>query len=65
MNDEFWNYLQQLVETSQIVSDRPKGSTHHRFQNDQYPVDYGFLSGTTSKDSGGVDIWVGTRVKKK
>jgi inorganic pyrophosphatase len=65
MNDEFWNYLQQLVATSQIVFDRPRGSTHHRFPNDEYPVDYGFLSGTTSIDSGGVDIWVGTKVVKK
>jgi len=65
MNQEFWEYLQQLVDTSQIVLDRPKGSTHHRFPKDPYPVNYGFLSGTTSLDSGGVDIWVGSLGEKK
>jgi len=65
MNQEFWEYLQQLVDSSQIVFDRPKGSTHHRFLNNPYPVNYGFLSGTTSSDSGGVDIWVGALGEKK
>ena len=31
MNHEFWDYLQDLVDTSQIVIDRPKGSIHPRF----------------------------------
>ncbi len=60
MNDEFWDYLQTLVETSHIVLDRPKGSQHPRFNQNTYPVNYGYLEGTTSIDSGGVDIWVGT-----
>lgn len=60
MNSEFWGYLQELVDTSQIEIDRPKGSTHHRFGNDRYPVDYGYLKGTTSIDASGVDIWVGS-----
>jgi inorganic pyrophosphatase len=58
-------FLQQLVEGSQIVIDRPKGSTHHRYVNNSYPVDYGFLDGTTSMDAGGVDIWVGSLDRKK
>jgi inorganic pyrophosphatase len=65
MNQEFWEYLQDLVDSSQIVFDRPKGSTHYRFSNDPYPVNYGFLRGTTSLDSGGVDIWVGSLAEKK
>lgn len=60
MNSEFWDYLQTLVNTSHIVLDRPKGSTHPRFVHQAYPVSYGYLEGTTSIDSGGVDIWVGT-----
>jgi inorganic pyrophosphatase len=65
MNQEFWEYHQQLVDSSQIVFDRPKGLTHQRFLNNPYPVNYGFLSGTTSLDSGGVDIWVGALGEKK
>ncbi len=65
MNEEFWDYLQRLVDTSQIVLDRPKGSTHPRYGNIQYPVSYGYLENTSSIDSGGVDIWVGSEVNKK
>jgi len=65
MKQEFWEYLQRLVDSSEIVFDRPKGTTHHRFPNDPYPADYGFLKGTTSLDCGGVDIWVGSLGKKK
>jgi inorganic pyrophosphatase len=65
MNHEFWDYLQHLVDTSKIVIDRPKGSMHPRFPGKVYPVDYGFLEGTTSIDSSGVDIWVGSLVKHK
>jgi len=65
MNLEFIDYLQQLVDTSQIVIDRPKGSTHPRFSGKEYPVDYGYLQGTTSIDSSGVDMWVGSLGKQK
>jgi inorganic pyrophosphatase len=60
MNQEFIEFLQQLVDTSQIVVDRPKGSMHPRFPGKEYPVDYGYLEGTTSIDAGGVDVWVGS-----
>jgi inorganic pyrophosphatase len=65
MKDGFWEYLERLVEISEIEIDRPKGSTHHRYPNGTYPVSYGFLKGTTSMDKGGVDIWVGTLGEKK
>lgn len=65
MRSEFWNFLQQLVETSHLVIDRPKGSTHTRFPGKLYPVDYGYLEGTTSQDMGGVDIWVGSLGSKR
>ena len=60
MNLDFWDFLQKLVTSSEIVIDRPRGSTHHRYPQGSYPVDYGYLHGTTSQDGGGVDIWVGT-----
>lgn len=64
MNDEFWNALDELVENSEIVIDRPKGTTHPRFPDFVYKVDYGYLSDTTSMDGGGIDVWVGTGEKK-
>jgi inorganic pyrophosphatase len=65
MNDEFWEYLQRLVDTSQLVIDRPKGTIHPRFPQQPYPVSYGYLSGTTAIDAGGVDIWVGSLGNKR
>ncbi len=65
MTAEFWHFLQKLVDTSQIVIDRPKGSFHHRFTESVYPVDYGYLLGTTSMDGAEVDIWIGSLGKKE
>src|SRR4030042_6846432 len=65
MKQYFWDLLQQLVNTNLITIDRPKGSTHPRYPGNRYPVDYGFLAGTTSMDAGGVDIWVGSLVEKR
>lgn len=64
MNDEFWNALDELVKSSDIVIDRPKGTTHPRFPDFVYKVDYGYLKETTSMDGAGIDIWVGTGEKK-
>ena len=65
MNNDFLDYLQMLVDTSQIIIDRPRGSVHHRFPGKVYPVDYGYLDGTTAINSSGVDIWVGSMGKQK
>lgn len=58
-NEEFWSYLDKLVEKSQIVIDRPKDSTHPIYEEAIYPLDYGYLAGTTSSDGAGIDVWVG------
>ena len=60
MKEELWGYLQLLVDSTNIMIDRHKGSTHHRFPDKQYPVDYGYLESTTSIDLSGVDIWIGS-----
>jgi inorganic pyrophosphatase len=65
MKHDFWDYLQKLVNTNRIMIDRPRNSTHHRYPDRSYPVEYGFLDGTTSMDSGGEDIgWDLWRKKK-
>jgi inorganic pyrophosphatase len=61
MSDDFWTYLDRLVAESKIVIDRPKGSHHPRFPEIVYPLDYGYLDGTTASDGGGIDVWRGTR----
>lgn len=61
---EFWRYLDRLLTESEIVIDRPKGSAHPRYPELIYPLDYGYLDGTTSGDGAGIDVWVGTLLPK-
>ena len=42
-NEDFWKALDELVNSSEIVIDRPRGSAHPRFPNFIYKVDYGYL----------------------
>ena len=63
-NEEFWNALEALVNKSEIVIDRPKGSAHPRFPNFIYKIDYGYLKNTASMDGAGIDVWVGSGDKK-
>ncbi len=64
-NDAFWLALDQLVETCTLVTDRPRGSTHPRYADFQYPLDYGFLDETRSGDGHGIDVWVGSEPEKR
>jgi predicted acetyltransferase len=49
-NDDFWQALDKLVSDSEIVIDRPKGSAHPRYPEFIYPLEYGYLKGTTAMD---------------
>lgn len=59
-DEAFWAAVDSLVTGSEIVIDRPKGTAHPRYPSLIYPVDYGYLNGTTSMDGAGIDVWVGT-----
>ena len=61
---EFWNALDELVNNSEIIIDRPKGTSHPKYPNFIYRVDYGYLKNTTSMDGAGIDVWVGSGEKK-
>lgn len=63
-NKEFWNALDELISSSEIVIDRPKGTVHPKYPNFIYRVNYGYLKNTTSMDGAGIDVWVGTGDKK-
>ena len=62
---EFWAALDKLAESSAIVIDRPKGSPHPRFTDYIYPLDYGYLEGTSSMDGEGIDLWLGSDPEQK
>ncbi len=57
---DFWAALDELIDQSEVVIDRPAGSTHPRFDEFTYPLDYGFLEGTAAIDGGGIDVWRGS-----
>ena len=61
-DEPFWKAVDSLVQESEIVIDRPKGSYHPRYPEIVYPVDYGYLKNTSSMDGGGIDIWRGAGV---
>ena len=63
-DEDFWNALDELVNNSEIVIDRPKGTPHPKYPNFIYKVDYGYLQNTSSMDGAGIDVWVGSAEKK-
>ncbi|MBU5332868.1 inorganic pyrophosphatase [Anaerocolumna aminovalerica] len=63
-DNEFWTYLNEIVEQSEIIIDRPKGTHHPTYPNIVYVADYGYLKGTSSMDGKGIDIWMGTSNSK-
>ena len=63
-DDDFWEILDSLVNDSEIVIDRPKGTTHPKYSNFVYKVDYGYLKNTSSMDGAGIDVWVGSGKKQ-
>ena len=62
--EDFWKALDELVNNSEIIIDRPKGTAHPKYPDFMYKVDYGYLKETSSMDGAGIDVWVGSGVKK-
>lgn len=63
-NAYFWQKIDTLVYSSDLVIERPKGSTHPLYQNIVYPVDYGNLRGAKAGDKEFVDVFVGSQPEK-
>ena len=59
-DSSFWTSMEQLLVTTSIVIDRPKGTSHPRYKDVIYPLDYGYLENTASSDGGGIDVWLGS-----
>lgn len=62
---EFWEYLDRLIAACPVVVDRPKDSRHPRYPELVYPLDYGYLEGSTTVDGGGLDVWVGSLPERR
>jgi inorganic pyrophosphatase len=50
----------QLPITNPLIIDRPPGTSHPRYREMIYPLDYGYLENTTSSDGSGIDVWLGS-----
>jgi len=59
----FWTAVDTLIDTCALCIDRKKGSAHPRYPQVIYPLDYGYLSGTSSMDGSGIDVWIGSGEK--
>jgi inorganic pyrophosphatase len=60
MHASFWAHLDTLIGSSELVIDRPKGFSHPHAASVVYPLDYGYLHGTSSSDGEGIDVWRGS-----
>ena len=56
----FWHAMEELIITQSLIIDRPRGTSHPRYSDMIYPLDYGYLEHTISGDGGGIDVWLGS-----
>jgi inorganic pyrophosphatase len=59
-NNSFWEKLDQLINKSEIIIDRPRGSAHPKFPKLIYPINYGYLEETSGSDGNEIDVWNGS-----
>ncbi len=59
-DSSFWNNLNLLLKNHRVVIDRSKGTTHPRYSDFRYSLDYGYLDGTSGGDGQEIDLWVGS-----
>jgi len=59
-NVYFWQKLDTLLLSCSCTIDRPKGTSHFKYSNLVYHVDYGFLSDTVGSDQAPIDVFKGT-----
>lgn len=55
-----WSGWEATIEAHGVTIDRPRLSRHPVHPSIIYPLDYGFVNGTTSADGEEVDVFVGT-----
>jgi inorganic pyrophosphatase len=57
---DFWVALDNLLAMSPVVIDRPRGRAHPKIPTLVYPLDYGYVEGTSAMDGEGIDVWIGS-----
>ncbi|WP_416327547.1 Inorganic pyrophosphatase [[Eubacterium] hominis] len=59
-NAFFWQKLDTLYLSGKLVVDQPKNSSHYKYSNLVYPVDYGYLSDTAGDGQSPIDVFKGS-----
>lgn len=59
-NAFFWQKVDTLFLSSNLIISRKKGDTHPNFRNMIYPVNYGHLDDTIGTGSDGLSVYVGS-----
>ena len=54
-----WRYWEELIALNGVTIERPFRSLHPVYPEIVYPIDYGYVNGTTSSDGSEVDVFVG------
>ena len=62
-NAYFWQKIDTLYLSSNLVISRHKGETHPNFKNLIYPVEYGHLKDTLGTNMEGLSVYVGSESK--
>lgn len=55
-----WAAWEALIRRNGITLDRPYRTAHPDYPDIIYPLDYGYVNGTTSTDGDEVDVFVGS-----
>jgi len=64
-NAYFWQKIDTLYLSGNLVMTRKKGERHPEFSNLVYPTDYGRLEDTNAVNGKGVSVYVGSGSKTK
>lgn len=64
-NAYFWQKIDTLYLSSDVVIDKPKNSVHPEYTNLIYPVDYGYLQDALLGSDEKIHVYVGTRMSGK
>ena len=55
-----WRMWEEVIASNGITIDRPQGARHPDHSAIIYPMDYGYVNGTTSSDGHEIDVFCGS-----
>ena len=55
-----WRMWEEVIASNGITVDRPQGARHPNHSEIIYPMDYGYINGTTSSDGHEIDVFCGS-----